>query len=92
MSELIKHHFIEAGFTEDEADPEFPFFKNLPTDEEIAEKELEGDDIPKLLYGESGSNSGFCIWTGMQFIWFNASTIAEAEEFADKITAFEEPF
>ena len=39
--------------------------------------------------GNTGINSGYCIYTGSHFVWLNIREASEALEFAKKITAFE---
>jgi hypothetical protein len=81
--------FLPLGFTKDEEDPLFYYSINLASEEAIEENELEEQDIPKLLYGSTGINSGFCIYTGMHFVWLNIGEASEALEFSKKISAFE---
>lgn len=80
--------FIRAGFVRDE-DPQFYFRFDLISEESREDIEDESD-IPALLFGDTGINQGYCIFTGSHFVWFNAETPKEAIEFAKKITAFEE--
>ena len=87
--ELYDKVFLPLGFTKDEEDPLFPYSINLASEESIEENELEPEDIPKLLYGNTGINSGYCIYTGSHFVWLNISEASEALEFAKKITAIE---
>ena len=81
-------YLLEAGFIKDN-DPMFPFRKELIDEQTAIELGLHDDDIPCLLFGDSGVNRGFCIYTGEHFIFFNASSPKEAIEFAEKVTAFE---
>ena len=81
--------FLPLGFTKDEEDPLFPYSINLASEESIKENELEPEDIPKLLYGNTGINSGYCIYTGSHFVWLNISDPKEAVELSKKISAFE---
>ncbi|WP_433863197.1 hypothetical protein [Sphingobacterium thalpophilum] len=94
---MNKEQFFEQNdskflplFNKDYEDPMFPYFKHLVDDEKVIELNEDGEDIPTLLYGSTGINSGFCIYTGAHFIWFNADSPEEAVAFARKITAFEE--
>lgn len=80
--------FIKEGFKEDK-DPMFKFRKELVSEQQIEENGLAIDEIPCLLFGSTGINSGFCVYTGEHFIWLNAQTPKEASEIADKIVAFE---
>ena len=83
--------FLSLGFKkESEDDPMFYYSKDIISQESIEESDLEEDEIPKLLLGDSGLNKGFCIYTGAHFIWLNVATPEEAIEFSSKITAFEE--
>jgi hypothetical protein len=81
--------FLPLGFTKDEEDPLFYYSINLASQQAIQENELEEQDIPKLLYGSTGINSGFCIYTGMHFVWLNIDNPEEAVRFSNKISAFE---
>ncbi len=83
-----REDFIEVGFKEDD-DPMFPFYKNLVTEEEIKNSGLQEDEIPRLLFGNTGANKGFCIYTGEHFVWFFAESPKDAIGFAGKITAIE---
>ncbi len=86
---LKKEDFIKAGFKASYEDFMFPFSKQLVSKEEIKANELEEEEIPYLLFGNSGLNKGFCIYTGEHFVWINVTTPAEAVEFASKIISFE---
>lgn len=81
--------FLKAGFVEDNTDPMFRYEKSLIPDDVIEDNELEEDEVPKLLFGDTGINSGFCIYTGKHFVWFNAESPQDAVEFANRITSFE---
>ena len=82
--------FLKLGFVKDEQDPMFYYVKDLVSDEEIEENGLDKEDVPKLLYGSTGINRGFCIYTGVHFVWLNFSEPKDAIEFSEKIVAFEE--
>ena len=82
--------FLGLGFQKDEIDPMFYYTKSLVSDEEIEESEIEEDDIPKLLYGTTGINSGFCIYTGLNFVWLNCQTPEEAIKVSEYVVAVEE--
>jgi len=56
--ELYDKVFLPLGFTKDEEDPLFPYSINLASEESIEENELEPEDIPKLLYGNTESIVG----------------------------------
>ncbi len=89
IKKMIKREdFIKAGFIEDN-DPLFPFYKNLVTEEEIKNGGLQEDEIPRLLFGDTGVNEDFCIYTGEHFVWFSAESPKDAIEFAGRITAIE---
>ena len=60
------------------------------SEEEIEENGLDEDDVPKLLFGNTGINKGFCIYTGVHFVWLNCQTPEEAVKFSESIVAFEE--
>jgi hypothetical protein len=81
--------FIDNGFTLED-DELFSFRKELISNEEIEANQLESADVPALLFGNTGINKGFCIYTGMHFVWLKSTTtIKEAVEFAENIVAFE---
>lgn len=85
---ITKEDFLKAGFVADN-DPMFKFRKELLSEKQIIESNLEEDEVPCLLFGNSGINKGFCIYTGEHFVFFNAESPDEAVEFSEKITAFE---
>jgi hypothetical protein len=88
---LKKEHqakFMSLGFAMSN-DPEFPWEKSIVSAEVIEEMGLREDEVPKLLYGSTGINKGFCIFVPEHFIWINSSTPEEAIEFANQIVAFE---
>ena len=82
--------FLGAGFEKNEIDPMFYYERPLIDKGIIEFNEIPEDEIPKLLYGTTGINQGFCIYTGAHFIWINAKTASEACEFAAQIVSFEE--
>lgn len=82
--------FLKFGFKKDKEDPMFYYEKNMVSDELIESMDLDITDVPKILFGDTGVNSGFCIYTGYHFVWFNATTPEDAIEFASKILAVEE--
>ncbi|MGJ1414051.1 hypothetical protein [Sphingobacterium multivorum] len=85
---ITTEDFLKAGFIKDN-DPQFYFRFDLISDE--SRKDIEDEtDIPALLFGDTGINQGYCIFTGSHFVWFNAESPQEAIEFSKKITAFEE--
>lgn len=91
MVELKKEHeanFIALGFVKTN-DPEFPWEKSIISEEVIEEMDLREDEVPKLLFGSTGINKGFCIFVPEHFIWINASTPEQAIEFSNQIVAFE---
>lgn len=82
--------YLSLGFEKETEDPMFGYSKSLIPEYVIEESDLEADEIPKLLIGDSGLNKGFCIYTGSHFIWLSCQTPEEAIEFSNQITAFEE--
>jgi len=82
--------FLSLGFVKDEQDPMFYYVKDLVSDEEIEENVLDQEYVPKLLYGSTGINKGFCIYTGVHFVWLNFNNPADAVEFSKNIVALEE--
>ncbi|WP_435135760.1 hypothetical protein [Formosa sp. A9] len=85
---MIPEDFINHGFKRED-DPMFRFRKELVSEEYIADNGIREDEIPCLLFGSTGINKGFCIYTGEHFVWFNSTTIEDAIAFAEKIVAFE---
>ena len=81
--DFLKHGFIEK------TDPLFKYRKELVSQEQIEENYLDEEDVPALLFGTTGINSGFCIYTGEHFVWLNVETPREAVAIAEIITAFE---
>jgi Zn-dependent peptidase ImmA (M78 family) len=88
MNKQFEKDLLEAGFVKDK-DPMFPYKKELIECDEVEELDLYIDDIPCLLFGNSGINKGFCVYTSEHFIFFNASNPKEAVKWAEKITNFE---
>jgi len=86
---MTKKDLLDAGFIEDK-DPMFPYRKELIAWDEAEEMDLDIEDIPCLLFGNSGMNKGFCIYTSEHFIFFYAETPKEAIKWAEKITNFED--
>ena len=82
--------FLPLGFEKDETDPMFFYVKSLVSEEEIEKNGLDEDDVPKLLFGNTGRNIGFCIYTGVHFVWLNCQTPEEAVKFSESIVSFEE--
>lgn len=81
--------FLALGFVKDETDPQFHYEFSIIPQDQIEENGLSEDEVPKLLIGNSGLNSGACIYTGEHFVWFACGTPEEAIEFAKKIVAIE---
>ena len=79
--------FLPLGFEKDETDPMFFYVKSLVSEEEIEENGLDEDDVPKLLFGNTGINKGFCIYTGVHFVWLNCQTPEEAVKFSESIVS-----
>ena len=89
--ELKKEHeakFIALGFVKSN-DPDFPWERSIISDEVIEEMDLRDEEVPKLLWGSTGINKGFCIFVPEHFIWISAGTPEQAIEFANQIVAFE---
>ena len=84
--------FLSLGFKKDIEDPMFFYSKQLISEEVAEENDLSEYEIPCLLFGNSGINQGFCIFTGSHFVWINAQTPQEAVDFANKIVSFEPIF
>lgn len=82
--------FLSLGFVKDAQDPMFYYVKTLVSDEEIEKSVLDEKDVPKLLFGSTGINNGFCVYTGVHFVWLNFIEPKDAVEFSEKIVAFEE--
>ena len=82
--------FLPLGFVKDEEDPMFHYVRALIPEKEIEESGMDEQDVPKLLYGSTGINRGFCVYTGAHFIWLNCSDANTAIRITDKIVAFEE--
>lgn len=81
--------FLPLGFTKDETDPMFLYEKKLIPDDVLEENDIDEDDAPKLLFGNTGINQGFCIYTGDYFVWLSCQTPEEAVEISNKIVSFE---
>lgn len=79
---------LKAGFKATD-DIMFPYEYELVSKEKAAEYGLAKNEVPTLLFGTSGINHGFCIYTGEHFIWINAAEIQEAIAFSEKIIAIE---
>ena len=82
--------YLSLGFEKDLGDPMFGYSKSLISEDIIEENDLDVEDIPKLLIGDTGLNKGFCIYTGTHFIWLSCQTPEEAIAFSNQIVAFEE--
>ena len=85
---ITEEQFLKAGFVKDN-DPLFQYRKELVPEREVIESGLEEDEIPALLFGTTGINAGFCIYTGEHFVWLNVKSLREAVAIAETITAFE---
>ena len=60
------------------------------SEEDIEDNELEPNEVPCLGFGENGGmNQGFFIFTGENFVWFQATSVKEACDFAGKIISIE---
>lgn len=80
---------LESNGFKKENDPLFPYRKELIDEGEIIETNLQGEDVPCLLFGSTGVNTGFCIYTGENFVWLNTIDVKEAVGISNKIAAFE---
>lgn len=80
--------FLRAGFKKTE-DRTFPYRKELVSWDEVERNDLDYDHIPAIMYGYTGINSGFCVYTGSHFIWLSCHTPDDAVEFASRIVSFE---
>lgn len=78
---MTKEDFIKAGFVEVD-DPLFQFEKSIISSDVIK-------DAPKLLYGTTGVNNGFCLYTGAHFIFIDADTPKSASEWVNRIVSLE---
>lgn len=81
--------FLSVGFVKDEIDPMFYYKKKLASEEAIEENDLSEDEIPSLLFGNTGINRGFCVYTGEHFVWLDSTTPEDAYEICKHIVAFE---
>ena len=84
--------FLPLGFKKDIEDPMFFYSKQLVSDEVAEENDLPEEEIPQLLFGNTGINQGFCVFTGAHFVWISAQTPQEAVDFANQIVSFEPTF
>lgn len=82
---MEKDDFIKAGFTESD-DPQFKFEYPLS---DSKDENFAGDPMPAILFDIVLHQ--FCVTDGeVMFIYFNADNPAEAVEWANKITHFDE--
>ncbi len=88
--ELQEKDFIENGFRKVENDPCFHFEYDLISKETIIELGLDNNEIPMLLFGDTGTNKGFCVFTGYCFVWINVTSPKQAVEFSKGFRNFEE--
>ena len=84
--------FFDAGFERTVDDELFLYFKQLISEDEIENHDLEDEEVPTLLFGTNGINSGFAVYTGTHFIWIDSETPKDASDFADKILSFDTIF
>lgn len=89
ITEEFKAQLLELGFEFNEDDEIFPYEKELVSDEELKTNNITRSEAPCLVYGDTGINSGFCVFTGEGYIWLNIETPKEAVKFAEKIKSFE---
>ena len=83
--------FLPLGFKRiEDNDPMFFYKYDLIEQSVIEESELEEDDVPCLLVGNTGINKGICLSSGDMFIWINGvESVEQAIEWSSKITNFE---
>lgn len=82
---MKKQDFIDAGFVQSD-DPQFKFEYSLS---DSKAENFANDPEPAILFDVVASQ--FCVTDGeVMFIYFNASSPAEAVVWASKITHFEE--
>lgn len=86
---MNEQDFLKNGFIKCDNESAFRFRKELVDSSEVEKNDLESIDTPVLLYGNTGINNGFCIYTGFCYVWLNAETIESAMDFANKIISFE---
>ena len=86
--------FLPFGFrrVEENDIPLFFYQYDLMSESVIKLLELERDDIPCLLIGSDGSNTGFCLYTGSCFVWLEIESAEEAIKWSSKILNFESLF
>jgi len=80
--------FLPLGFRKISEDPMF-FYEYPLCDPD--DNEHDSDELPALVFGDSGINQGFCIYIPetSNFIWIGVLDPKEAVEWAKKITNFE---
>ena len=86
---MTEKDFLDNGFIKDTTDPMFKFRKELIDWDEVENNDLDFNEIPALLYGTTGVNTGFCVYTGEHFVFLNIDNVKDAVSFAEKIVAFE---
>lgn len=85
---MTEKDFLDNGFQSDD-DPFFKWSKQLVEPSEMERCELDFDENPTLLFGSTGLNAGFCLYTGAHFIWLNSATIEDAVALAEKVISIE---
>jgi hypothetical protein len=86
---MNEQEFCKNGFVKCDDESVFKFRKELIDLSEVDENDLESIDTPVLLFGNTGINRGFCIYTGSCYVWINATTIESAIDFANMIVSIE---
>lgn len=82
--------FLPLGFKKETDNPLFYYSKPLIEQIVIDENDIEDYAVPQLLYGTTGINEGYCIYTGSHFVWLDCVTPEDAISVAERIVAFEE--
>lgn len=86
---LNDEKFLKIGFVKEEIDPLFYYYKTLISEDVMIECGLNHDEAPKLLFGSTGGNNGFCIYTGEHFIWLDSQSPEEADALSNHIVSIE---
>ena len=86
--ELISKGFIKAD------DDLFSYEYTIIPEQEVIDNDIDKKELPVLLYctGNNLYDSGFCLYTGCDFIWLMVNTIDEAFDFISKIKSIEPNF
>jgi len=82
--------FLPLGFKKlDNDDPEFFYQYDLIKEDVAKEFDLNEDEVPCLLVGQTASNSGICLFTGSHFVWIGVNDPKEVIEWSNRILSFE---